>query len=81
MNDSDEDISKSNYIFNIDITKDNKVKSINMIPIYIKDKKEVVLYKEYNIDRCKEYNTMLNNWNKDNGLNSTIEDEVIKITF
>lgn len=81
MTDSDSELAKQSYIFDMNIDKDNKIKSLEMLPIYIKDKKEVIPYYEYNKDLALEFNIQLNSWNEQNNLNSKIVDDKIVVTF
>ena len=81
MTDSESELTKQSYIFDILINEENKIESLEMIPIYIKDKKEVMLYNEYNKDFAFEFNTQMNNWNKQNALNSEIKNGNIVINF
>jgi len=81
MTDSDSEIAKRSYIFNINISGDNKIKSLEMLPIYIKDKKEVIPFHEYDKVLASEFNIQLNSWNEQNNLNSKILDDKIVITF
>ncbi|MNI73127.1 hypothetical protein D3C73_1291070 [compost metagenome] len=58
-----------------------KLKTLSMIPIFIQDKKQVKLYYEYNKDEALQYVNQMNEWNKQNGLNSNIENDKINIVF
>lgn len=81
MTDSDSELAKQSYIFDISINKENKIKSLEMLPIYIKDKKEVVPFHEYNNELAMQFNIQLNRWNEENALNSKIVDNKIVIDF
>lgn len=81
MTDSNSELNKKSYIFDININAENKIKSIEMNPIYIDGKKEVKPYYEYNKEFCNVFNTQMNTWNKNNNLNSEIVDNRIVITF
>lgn len=43
-----------------------------MTPTYIKDKEQVVLYKNYDIVKMNECLEQMNNWNLENSLKSSI---------
>lgn len=79
ISDSDLYLGKESYIFNIKISSEGKIDQIDMTPIYINDKKEVLLYNEYDEEKTKEVLEQYNNWNVENGLESKIEDNKIKI--
>ena len=81
MTNSDSDLAKKSYIFDVNINNENKIKSLEMLPIYINDKKEVMPFNEYNKDLASDFNTQLNCWNVDNNLNSKIVDGKIVIVF
>ncbi len=81
MTDSDSELAKQSYIFDININKENKIKSLEMLPIYIKDKKEVVPFHEYNNELALAFNIQINRWNEENALNSKILDNKIVIDF
>jgi gamma-polyglutamate biosynthesis protein CapA len=81
MTDSDSELAKKSYIFDLNISKENKIKSLEMLPIYIKDKKEVVPFYEYDKDLASNFNIQINSWNEQNNLNSKIVDDRIVITF
>lgn len=81
IGDSDLYVGKESFIFDITISKENKIEEINMTPVYIKDKKEVLLYNEYDNVKCEEMLNQYNNWHTENGLNSVIEENVLKIKF
>lgn len=81
MSDLDYNLAKQGCIFNIDINNKNKIEEIDMIPIYIENKKKVQLYSNYNYDEANEYIKQINNWNQQNGLNSNIANDIIKIIF
>ncbi len=56
ITDAERDESKESYIYNITIDENNKVEEIEMIPIYIADKKATVMYADYDYEACKKYN-------------------------
>lgn len=78
IGDSDLYVGKESFIFNLNINKDGIIDTLEMIPIYIKDKKEVVLYNEYSEEKSKEYLEQFNNWNVENSMDSKIiENKII----
>lgn len=81
MGDSDLYLGKDSFIYNIQISKENKIEKITMKPIYINKKKEVLYYNNYNIEKSNEILNQYNTWNNENGLNSTIEANTITISF
>lgn len=81
IGDSDLYVGKESFLFDINISKDKKLDSITMTPIYIKDKKEVILYTDYNKEKAISLLEQYNNWHIQNGLNSTINDDKIIINF
>lgn len=81
IGDSDLYVGKESFIFDINISKDKKIDTITMTPIYIKDKKEVVLYADYNEEKTNSLLEQYNNWHVQNGLNSIIKDNKIVISF
>jgi poly-gamma-glutamate synthesis protein (capsule biosynthesis protein) len=81
ITDSDSELSKQSYIFDINISAENKVKSLEMLPTYVIDKKEVIPYYEYNKELALKFITQLNTWNEQNNLNSKIVDGKIVVTF
>lgn len=81
IGDSDLYVGKESFLFDINISKDKKLDTITMTPIYIKDKKEVMLYTDYDKQKADSYLNQYNDWHIQNGLNSTIKDNKIVITF
>jgi len=81
MTDSDNELAQKSYIFDISINKENKIGSLEMLPIFINEKKEVMPFHEYNKESASKFNEQLNKWNVDNNLNSKIVDDKIVITF
>lgn len=81
ISDTDMYVGKESYIFNVYIDNDGKISSFELIPIYINDKKEVLMYEQYNKEKCTEYLEQFNSWNKQNGLDSKIQDNKIIINF
>lgn len=81
MTDADTNLAKESCIFDFNINSDGKIGSIELTPIYILDKKQVKLYYNYDQAKAQAYLNQLNEWNKQNGLNSNILDEKIVINF
>lgn len=81
IGDSDLYVGKESFLFDINISKDKKLDTITMTPIYIKDKKEVMLYTDYDSRKADSYLNQYNDWHIQNGLNSTIKDNKIVVTF
>lgn len=81
ISDSDLNVAKEGFIFNVNIDKDSKIKSLEMTPTYVEDKAYVRLYSQYNLEKCKSYLEQFNNWNIENSLDSKIENNKIIINF
>ena len=81
IGDSDLYVGKESFIFDITVSKENKIEEIKMTPTYIKNKEEVLLYSEYDSVKCNEILSQYNNWQIENGLNCSVEDSVLKIKF
>ena len=81
IGDSDLYVGKESFIFDITVSKENKIEEITMTPTYIKNKEEVLLYSEYDSVKCNEILSQYNNWQIENGLNCSVEDSVLKIKF
>ena len=81
IGDSELYVGKESFLFDINISKDKKLDTITMTPIYIKDKKEVMLYTDYDSTKAYSYLNQYNDWHIQNGLNSTIKDNKIVVTF
>lgn len=81
ISDSDYNLAKEGYIFNVKITKDSKIDTITMTPVYNKNKKTVELYKDYDLIKSKAYLELFNTWHLENSLNSKIEDNKIIVKF
>ena len=81
MTDLEYETTKSSYMFNLKFNKDTKLESIEMIPIYIKDLKETVIYTNY--DEVAAYINMksLVNRSKENGVNAEVKDNKIIVQF
>lgn len=81
ISDNDYNLSKEGYMFNVKISKDSKIDTITMTPVYNKDKKTVSLYKDYDLIKSKAYLELFNTWHLENSLNSKIEDNKIVVKF
>lgn len=81
ISNSDLYLGKESFIFDITISNENKIGKISMTPIYVKDKKEVLLYNEYDSAKSEEVVEQYNKWNLENGLNSSIINGKIEINF
>lgn len=81
IGDSDLYVGKESFIFDVEISKEKKISKITMTPTYIKDKKEVLKFSEYNLEEATTYLQQFNSWQQQNGLNSSIEDKKIVVTF
>lgn len=81
ISDTDYNVGKESFIFNLTINENNNIDSLEMIPTYIEDKKIVRLYNDYDSDKCNSYLEQFNRWHIENGLNSTISDNKIIIKF
>ena len=81
FSDTDYLVGKDSFIFNLVIDSNSKITTLNMIPIYIKDKKQTVLYKNYDEYKMRDYLKQMNDWNVENSLDSKIVDDTIVINF
>ena len=81
IGDSDLTLGRESFIFDVSVSKENKIEEIDMTPIYIDSKKEVLYYKEYNPEKTTEILEQYNRWNNENSLNSSVENDMIKIKF
>ena len=81
MSDLDYTVAKEGFIFTIEVNKDMKITSLEMTPTYIFDKKQVMLYNEYDSEKSNEYLKQFNNWNVENGFDSKILNNKIVINF
>lgn len=81
MSDLDYNVAKEGFIFKLKISKDAKIESLEMTPIYIENKEKINLYSEYDKLKSTEYLNQFNNWHIENGLNSKILDDKIYIEF
>ena len=81
MSDTNYYVGKESFIFNVTIDEKSNITKLTMIPIYIKDKTQTVLYKNYDVDKMNEYLKQMNNWNLENSLDSKIVNDTIEIEF
>lgn len=81
MSDLDYTVAKEGFIFTIEVNKEMKITSLEMTPTYILDKKQVMLYNEYDSEKSNEYLKQFNNWNVENGFDSKILNNKIVINF
>lgn len=81
ISDTDYLVGKESFIFNVSLNNDLKLEKITMTPTYIKDKEQVVLYKNYDVVKMNEFLEQMNNWNLENSLKSSINDGKIIIDF
>lgn len=81
IGDSDLYVAKEGFIFDINISREKKIDKITMTPLYINDKKEVLKYHNYNVQKANSCLEQFNRWHDENGLNSKIENGKIVITF
>lgn len=81
IGDSDLYVAKEGFVFNITISQDKKISKLTMTPTYVNDKKEVLKYYNYNVQKAQSCLELFNRWHSENGLNSKIEDGKIVITF
>ena len=65
--------AKEGFMFNINISQDKKLESIEMIPTYIIDQRETLLYSTYDYDKCESFLKRFNEAHAKNGINSKIE--------
>lgn len=81
MTDLDYTVAKKGFVFTVNISKEAKIESLEMTPIYIEDKEKVNLYSEYDKLSCNKYLEQFNEWHIENGLNSKINGNKIYIEF
>lgn len=81
MSDSDLYLGKDSFIYDVEISKENKIEEIVMKPIYINDKKEVLFYNNYNKEKSDDILEQYNKWNNENGLSSAIQNNTITVKF
>lgn len=79
MTDLEYETTKSSYIFNLIFNNETKLESIEMIPIYIKDTQETLLYENFDEVAANINMKSLNTRNNQNGVNSEVSDGKIVI--
>ncbi len=81
MSDLDYTVAKKSFVFKLKISAQNKISSLEMIPIYIENKKYVRLYSEYDSEECNNFLEQFNGWNVENGIDSKVSDNKILVVF
>ena len=81
MTDLEYETTKLSYMFNLTFNNETKLASIEMIPIYIKDTQETLLYKNFDEVAANINMKSLNSRNIQNGVNSEMFDGKIVIKF
>lgn len=81
ITDLEYETTKVSYMFNLNFNEDVKLTEIAMTPIYIKDQKETLLYKNCDEVQANINMKSLNSRNIENGINSNIENDKIIIRF
>jgi poly-gamma-glutamate capsule biosynthesis protein CapA/YwtB (metallophosphatase superfamily) len=81
MTDLEYETTKVSYMFNLNFNKDTKLSSIEMIPIYIKDLKETLLYTSYDEVAANINMKSLCSRNIQNGIKSGVKEDRIIVTF
>ena len=81
MTDLEYETTKLSYMFNLTFNNETKLESIEMIPIYIKDTQETLLYKNFDEVAANINMKSLNSRNIQNGVNSEMFDGKIVIKF
>lgn len=80
MTDLEYETTKVNYLFDLKF-EDTKLSSIEMTPIYIKDAKEVLQYKNYDEVAANINMKSICNRTIENGVNVEISDNKIIVKF
>lgn len=81
VSDSDLNVAKEGFVFNVKIDENSKIKTLEMTPIYVENKSKVRLYTEYDKEKSNSFLNQFNTWHIDNSLDSKIENEKIIINF
>lgn len=81
MTDLEYETTKVGYMFNLNFNKDTKLSSIEMIPVYVKDLKETLLYTNYDEVAANINMKSLCSRNVQNGANSDVKEDRIVVTF
>lgn len=80
MTDLEYETTKVSYLFNLKF-ENTKLSSVEMTPIYIKDSKEVLLYKDYDEVAANINMKSICSRMQENGLNAQISDNKIIVKF
>ncbi len=80
MTDLEYETTKESYLFDLKF-ENTKLSSIEMTPIYIKDSKEVLLYKDYDEVAANINMKSICSRTQENGLNAQISDNKIIVKF
>lgn len=80
MTDLEYETTKVSYLFDLKF-ENTKLSSIEMTPIYIKDSKEVLLYKDYDEVAANINMKSICSRTQENGLNAGISDNKIIVKF
>lgn len=81
MTDLEYETTKSSYMFNLKFNNETKLESIEMSPIYIKDLKETLMYRNYDEVQSNISMKSICNRTKENGINAEIKDDKIVVWF
>lgn len=81
MSDLEYETTKVSYMFDFKFNSDIKLSSIEMTPIYIKDLKETVLYKNYDEVSANINMKSLCNRSIENGINAKLQGDKLIIEF
>ncbi len=82
ITDSDLYLARRSYIWQFNINSENKVDKLVMIPVCTEDKTYTKDFRISSPDICNETNIMINEWNNENGIESTIsKDGTIEVVF
>lgn len=74
ITDSDLTLAKRSYIWQFGINKENKLTSLKMIPICTENKTITNEFRVSNPQICMEYSMLINGWNRENNINSSIDE-------
>ena len=82
ITDSDLTLAERSYIWKFTINKENRVSRIDMVPVLTFNNRETKEFKTVDPEMTDAYNALINKWNNENGLNSTVnEDKTITVLF
>lgn len=79
IGDKEVSFAQNSFLFDVSISKENKIEEITMTPILIQDKKEVLLYEDYDMEKAKEILETYQKKQMELGLCSRVEGNTIKI--